>query len=44
MSILPEELSTKNTFLNEGTEADSTFFADRSGEICFSKVIFSLVF
>lgn len=42
MSIREEELSTRIIFRNEGIDADSSFFAERSGTICFRSVIFSL--
>ena len=42
VSIREEELSTRIIFRSEGIDADSSFFAERSGAICFRSVIFSL--
>lgn len=42
VSTREDELSTRNIFRRDGTLADSTFFAERSGAICRRRVMFSL--
>jgi hypothetical protein len=43
-STRDSELSTRKTFRNEVTLADSISFASKSGTICFKRVTFSLGF